>query len=88
MSPNPKQWFKFDTSLFDEWIPKLPAEAGILLCVIVRKTYGEGKTEATLTVAQVTKMTGMKERSVQRNMASLLKSGAPVKMVGRDNHGA
>ena len=88
MSPNPKQWFKFDLSLFDEWIRKLSPEAGILLCVLVRKMAAWDKTEDTISVSQFMAASGMKKRRVQRAIKDLLESGAPVEKIGRGKDGA
>src|ERR1017187_3563029 len=89
MSPNPQQqWFKFNLPLFDEWVPKLSAEAGILLCVIVRKMTAWDKTEDTISVSQLMAASGMKKRRVQRAIKDLLESGAPVKKTGRGKDGA
>jgi hypothetical protein len=87
MSPNPQQWFKFDISLY-EWIRKLSPEAGILLCVIVRKMAAWEKTEDTISVSQLMYESGMKKRRVQRAIKDLLESGAPVKKIGRGKDGA
>jgi hypothetical protein len=87
MSPNPQQWFKFDIPLFDEWIRKLPAEAGILLCVIVRKMAAWDKTEDTISRSQLVAMSGMHEKRVRRNMRELVNSGAPVRVAGRGKDG-
>src|ERR1039458_2767083 len=87
MSPNPKQWFKFDLSLFDEWIRKLSPEAGILLCVLVRKMAAWDKTEDTISVSQFMAASGMKKRRVQRAIKDLLESGAPVEGRSISRHG-
>jgi hypothetical protein len=87
MSPSNQQWFKFDIPLFDEWIRKLPAEAGILLCSIVRKMAAWDKTEDTISTSQLVAMSGMREKRVRRNMRVLVNSGAPVRIVGRGKDG-
>lgn len=72
---------------FDQWLPKLSSGEWALLSAVLRKTYGEGETEATLTVTQLMEMTGLSESTVQRNMASLLKSGVPVEVICRGQNG-
>ena len=88
MSPNPQQFIQFPTAVLDEWMPKLKPECWSLLCAVVRKTLACDKTEDTISVSQLEKMTGMGKRRVQRCMAELLKSGAPVSQIGRGRDGA
>jgi hypothetical protein len=74
-------------ALWDEWQPKLKPAEWLLFCAILRKTYGWDKMMDIVSTSQLVAMTGMTERRVQRNMASLLKSGAPIEVMCRGRHG-
>jgi Bacteriophage replication protein O len=65
----------------------LNPEGWSLFTAIFRRTLGWDKTEDTISVSQLEKMTGMKERRIQRNMKKLVKSGAPVRVVGTGKQG-
>ena len=88
MSPNPQQFIQVLTGVLDEWMPKLKPECLSLLCAVVRKTLACDKTEDTISVSQLEKMTGMKDRRIQRNMKRLVESGAPVRVVSNGKQGA
>ena len=89
MSPSDQQWFKFDIPIFDEWIPKLSPEAGILFCVIMRKILAwDNKTEDTISVSQLMVASGMGERMVQRALKDLQESGCPLRKIGQSRNGS
>jgi hypothetical protein len=89
MSPSNQQWFKFDISLFDKWIPKLPAEAGILFCVIMRKILAwDNKTKDTISVSQLMAASGMGESRVHRALKDLQESGCPLRKIGQSRNGS
>jgi Bacteriophage replication protein O len=68
-----------------EWQPKLKPDEWLLLGAILRRTYGWDEMMDIVSTSQLVAMTGMTERRVQRNMASLLKSGAPVKVLSQES---
>jgi hypothetical protein len=89
MSPSHQQWFKFDIPIFDEWIPKLSPEAGILFCVIMRKILAwDNKTKDTISISQLMAASGMKESRVHRALKDLQESGCPLRKIGQSRNGS
>src|ERR1019366_4473809 len=72
---------------WDIWQSKLTTEEFCLLMAIARKTYGFDKMVDIVSTSQLVLMTGMLSRTVRKYMASLLKSGVPVEVVGRGKNG-
>lgn len=88
MGPDPAlQFIPFPAEDWDTWQPRLTPECWSLFCAVVRKTAGWDKTSDIISGSQLEKMTGMKERRIQRNMRKLVKSGAPVRVVSTGKQG-